>query len=57
MTTAAEMIRTYPADLGQVDRDALVRCIEECMACAQACRRCEQACRELLNALGNPDSS
>ncbi|MFC4003741.1 four-helix bundle copper-binding protein [Prauserella oleivorans] len=40
----AEMIRTYPADLGGVDRDALVRCVEECIACAQACTACADAC-------------
>ncbi|MDQ3763801.1 MAG: four-helix bundle copper-binding protein [Actinomycetota bacterium] len=44
MTAAAEMIRTYPADLGGVDRDALVRCIEECLSCAQACTACADAC-------------
>jgi hypothetical protein len=27
MAATAEMIRSYPADLGGVDRDALVRCI------------------------------
>ncbi|EHR60546.1 four-helix bundle copper-binding protein [Saccharomonospora cyanea] len=40
----AEMVRSYPADLGGVDRDALVRCIEECVACAQACAACADAC-------------
>ncbi len=40
----AEMLRTYPADLGAVNRDALVRCIEECVACAQACTACADAC-------------
>jgi hypothetical protein len=40
----AEMLRTYPADLGDVDRDALTRCIEECVACAQACTACADAC-------------
>ena len=39
-----EMLRTYPADLGEVDREALVRCIEECVACAQACTACADAC-------------
>ncbi|MCT2584383.1 four-helix bundle copper-binding protein [Actinophytocola gossypii] len=42
--TVAEMVRTYPADLGGVDRNALVRCIEECQACAQACTACADAC-------------
>ncbi len=40
----AEMLRTYPADLGEVNRDALVRCIEECVSCAQACTACADAC-------------
>ncbi len=40
----AEMLRTYPADLRAVNRDALVRCIEECVACAQACTACADAC-------------
>jgi hypothetical protein len=44
MTAAAEMIRSYPADLGGVDRDALIRCIEECMSCGQACTACADAC-------------
>jgi hypothetical protein len=37
------MLATYPADLGQVDRDKLTRCIEECIACAQACTACADA--------------
>jgi Domain of Unknown Function (DUF326) len=44
MTAAAEMIRTYPADLGEVDRNALIRCIEQCVSCAQACTACADAC-------------
>jgi len=44
MTAAAEMIRTYPADLGAVNRDILVRCIEQCLSCAQACTACADAC-------------
>ncbi len=44
MTQAAEMLRTYPADLGRVDRQALARCIEECFSCAQACPACADAC-------------
>lgn len=38
------MIRTYPADLGEVDRAALARCIEECLVCMQACTACADAC-------------
>ncbi len=44
MGVAAEMLRTYPADLGVVNRDTLVRCIEECVSCAQACTACADAC-------------
>ncbi|MGH3914651.1 MAG: four-helix bundle copper-binding protein [Pseudonocardiaceae bacterium] len=44
MTAAAEMIRTYPVELGKVDRALLVRCIEECLSCAQACTACADAC-------------
>jgi len=31
------MLEPYPADLGQVDRKALVACIEACFDCAQTC--------------------
>ena len=34
-----DMLNTSPADLGNVDRQALARCIEECIVCAQACTR------------------
>jgi hypothetical protein len=44
MTQAAEMLRTYPADLGDVDRTALARCIDACFECAQACTACADAC-------------
>ncbi|OLZ43557.1 four-helix bundle copper-binding protein [Amycolatopsis keratiniphila] len=44
MTQAAEMLRTYPADLGNVNREALVRCIEACFECAQTCTACADAC-------------
>jgi uncharacterized membrane protein len=40
----ADMLNTYPADLGRVDRQKLARCIEECIACAQACTACADAC-------------
>jgi hypothetical protein len=35
MTHVEEMLRTYPADLGDVDRASLVRCIDECFDCSQ----------------------
>ncbi|MCI4042348.1 four-helix bundle copper-binding protein [Streptomyces sp. TRM75563] len=45
MTTVVEdMLNTYPADLGGVDRRKLTRCIEECVTCAQACTACADAC-------------
>ncbi|MBA0049429.1 four-helix bundle copper-binding protein [Streptomyces sp. AJS327] len=45
MTTAVnDMVRTYPADLGGVNREKLTRCIQECLACSQACTACADAC-------------
>ena len=44
MTAAAEIIHSYPADLGRVDRRALIRCLEGCVSCAQACTSCADAC-------------
>lgn len=44
MTTVKDMLATYPADLGSVDREKLGRCIEQCIACAQACTACADAC-------------
>ncbi|MGY1753569.1 four-helix bundle copper-binding protein [Blastococcus sp. SYSU D01042] len=44
MTAAAQMLASYPKDLGGIDRDALVECIEACVACAQACTACADAC-------------
>src|SRR3954469_22652974 len=42
-TTAARMLETYPRDFN-VDREALVRCIEACSTCAQACTQCADDC-------------
>jgi hypothetical protein len=45
MTMAIDdMLATYPAGPGRVDRERLTRCIEECAACAQACTACADAC-------------
>ncbi|MCD0447345.1 hypothetical protein LO763_27385 [Glycomyces sp. A-F 0318] len=41
---ASEMLETYPADLGGIDREKLAACIGECFACAQACTACADAC-------------
>jgi len=44
MTVAAQMLDTYPKDLGGVDREELRACIEACFECAQACTACADAC-------------
>ena len=44
MTRAREMIEAYPADLGNIDREALVMCIDACLACSQVCTACADAC-------------
>jgi hypothetical protein len=44
MTHTEEMLRTYPADLGDVNRAALARCIDECFDCSQTCSACADAC-------------
>ena len=44
MTRASEMLETYPADLGGVDRQKLSACIEACLSCAQSCTACADAC-------------
>ncbi|WP_101790663.1 four-helix bundle copper-binding protein [Nonomuraea indica] len=40
----AEMLSTYPKDLGDIDQSRLATCIEECLRCAQACTACADAC-------------
>ncbi|WP_460495934.1 four-helix bundle copper-binding protein [Glycomyces tarimensis] len=44
MTLVDDMLQTYPADLGDIDRQKLAECIRECYACAQACTACADAC-------------
>lgn len=44
MALVEDMLNTYPADLGDVDRQKLADCIRECFACAQACTACADAC-------------
>ncbi|GAA4918448.1 uncharacterized protein DUF326 [Stackebrandtia albiflava] len=44
MSTVTDMLTTYPADLGGVDRAKLAACIEACRDCAQACTACADAC-------------
>src|SRR3712207_7923527 len=38
------MLDTYSADLGGIDREKLVACIEACFECAQSCTACADAC-------------
>jgi hypothetical protein len=40
----SEMLATYPKDLGDVDRQKLIECIEACFECAQVCTACADAC-------------
>jgi transcriptional regulator with GAF, ATPase, and Fis domain len=42
-THASEMLEAHPWP-GNVDREALARCIEECVSCAQTCTSCADAC-------------
>ncbi|MBW1604210.1 four-helix bundle copper-binding protein [Streptomyces sp. JJ66] len=44
VTPALDMLETYPARLGRVDRVALARCIEECFASVEVCTACADAC-------------
>jgi len=44
VTVASQMLDTYPADLGGIDRQRLTACIEACFECAHACTACADAC-------------
>ena len=44
MSQTTAMLDAYPADLGNIDKDALARCIDACYTCAQACTACADAC-------------
>jgi hypothetical protein len=44
MSIVQQMLQSYPADLGGVDRSRLATCIEACIECAQACTACADAC-------------
>jgi Domain of Unknown Function (DUF326) len=44
MSLTAQMLDTYPKDLGAVDRQRLQACIDACIECAQACTACADAC-------------
>jgi hypothetical protein len=42
VTLSKQMLEAHPWP-PQVDRDALVRCIDECLACLQSCTACADA--------------
>lgn len=44
MTNVQTMLNTYPKDLGDIDREKLVQCIEACFECARVCTACADAC-------------
>ncbi|HUG48842.1 MAG TPA: four-helix bundle copper-binding protein [Candidatus Limnocylindria bacterium] len=44
MTVSAQMLDTHPQMTGNVDREALLECIDACFDCAQACTACADAC-------------
>ncbi|MGY1602091.1 four-helix bundle copper-binding protein [Geodermatophilus sp. SYSU D00815] len=44
MTVTAQMLDSYPGDLGGIDRERLRACIDACVECAQACTACADAC-------------
>jgi hypothetical protein len=41
--TVREMIKTHPRPTS-IDRDALLRCIDECFECAATCTSCADGC-------------
>jgi hypothetical protein len=43
MATVKDMLATYPADLGDIDREKLTKCIEECIGRTGTCH--DQPCR------------
>jgi hypothetical protein len=48
--TVAEIIKLHPRP-SSLDRELLLRCVEECFDCAASCNACADAC------LGEPDVS
>lgn len=43
MTYVKEMLESHPWE-GNVDRNVLAECIEECFKCSQTCTSCADAC-------------
>jgi hypothetical protein len=44
MTKGSDRVQTYPAELGTIDRDALMRCIEDLERCTKDCGACGDIC-------------
>lgn len=44
VSQTADMLASYPADLGGVDREKVAECIRACVDCAQVCTACADAC-------------
>ncbi|PPF65920.1 four-helix bundle copper-binding protein [Clavibacter michiganensis] len=44
MSTTLDLLRTSPADRGDLDLEVLAACIDACGACAAACSACAAAC-------------
>jgi hypothetical protein len=55
MTRAISMLQTYPAELGGIDVQKLVACIEACVACAQTCTACADSCLSEPNVAASGD--
>ncbi|WP_445443151.1 four-helix bundle copper-binding protein [Clavibacter sp. km1a] len=44
MSPTLDMLRSSPADRGELDLELLAACIDACAACATACSACAAAC-------------
>ena len=44
VSAARRMLETYPRDLGRIDIEKLIACIDACIECDQACTACADAC-------------
>ena len=44
MSTTEQMLETYPAGLGGIDKSRLAEGIDACVDCAQVCTACADAC-------------
>ncbi len=44
MALAAQILEAHPTGLNGLNRDALAKCVEECLSCTQVCTSCADAC-------------